>query len=133
MNPLHQDSRKIKILVVSESELWTASVLSLLANLPDAELLSTARGSLSAYQLVLEMQPHMLIMDDSLPLEEGLSMVSRIKQEEIPLYCIVAVPTSLQKGMAIRAGVDAVINQSSSSRELESALQTGWNYFRRES
>ena len=125
MNPPCDSSENLKILVVSVSELWTTSVMSVLATIPEVELLEIARGTLTAYQLVRDRQPHMLIMDDSLPLQEGLLMVTRMKQEGIPVYCIVMVPTTRQMKMAETAGVDDVVVRSGSSNQLETAVQTG--------
>lgn len=115
-------SGKTTILIVSAPGIWEVSIRSVLAALPDVELLDTAQGSLTAYQMVRDLRPHLLIVDDSLSIKEGLLLVTRIKAEGSPPYCIVVVPTARQEKMALAAGADAVILRSASSEKLAATV-----------
>ena len=117
-------SDKTTILLVSTSDLWTVSVRSLLASLPDIELLDTAHGSLTAYQTVLEKQPHLLIIDDSLPADEVQVLVTMIKAKTFTPYCIWVVPTARRKKLGSANVADAIVNRSSPSEQLVKAVKS---------
>lgn len=113
---------KTTILLVSTSDLWTVSVRSLLASLPDIELLDTAHGSLTAYQTVLEKQPHLLIIDDSLPADEAQMLVTMVRAKAFAPYCIWVVPTARHKKLGSANVADAIITRSGPSEQLIKAV-----------
>lgn len=110
------------VLLVSSSKFWTRTTRSVLATLPHIVLLDTAHGGLTAYKYVVEKQPHVLIIDDSLPDEEAQMLVNNIRAAALPTYCIRVVPTAQQKRLALANVADAVIARSSSSQQLITAV-----------
>lgn len=122
MDDKQATTKKTKIILVSTSDLWASSARTVLATMPNLELLEPAYGSLSAYQLVFEQQPHVLVIDDTLPFEEVLWLLNRIRSENIPLYFIAMLPTTRLRQVALAAGVDSVILHSGSTRQLEMAV-----------
>jgi DNA-binding NarL/FixJ family response regulator len=124
MEKIPAAAEKTRILPVSTSRLWSASARPVLSTLPNVELLETARGSLTAAQVVRESQPHIIIIDDSLPIEESLLIITGIKQEGIRVYCILMVSTTQMKENGYLAGADAVIFRTGSAHQLEQAVIT---------
>jgi len=121
---------KTTILLVCTSDIWNVSARSVLAPLPDFELLDTVHGGLTAYQTVLERQPHMLIIDNSLPVEEAEILITKLRAEACKTYCIWVVATARQKNLALANLVDAVILRSGSQQQLITAVLTARDHIK---
>lgn len=113
---------KTTVLLVSTSDLWTMSARSVLAALPGFELLDTAHGGLTAYQTVLDKQPDLLIVDDSLPTEEAQMLVNNVRAATRTTFCIWVVSTARQKKVAQANVADTVITNSGSTQQLITAV-----------
>jgi DNA-binding NarL/FixJ family response regulator len=121
VNPLSTPS-KLKVLIVSLSNIWTESVRAILASIPHFELLNVAHGGLGAYHLIREEQPALIIVGDTLPYDEMVRLLDLLRNEENRPYCIVMVPTGRYEQHARKAGADVVILRSASSERLIAAV-----------
>lgn len=114
---------KFKILVVSLSEIWARSVRAILVTLQDIELLSTARGGLTAYEAAQTELPHLMVVDDSLPSDEVLRLLELLNDLPQRPYCIAMVPSIRHKWFLLRAGADATVLRTRTSNDLISAVK----------
>lgn len=120
--PATRRMQTIKVLIVSTSDVWHRSVSSLLASFSHFQLLGSAHGGLTAYEMLREQRPHLLLIDNSLPQDEAFRLISAVKAVSQQIYCILLVATSRQARVALAAGADAVVLRSGSSRQLETAV-----------
>ena len=113
---------KLKILVVSLSNIWTRSVQAILASLEGFDLLDIAGGGLTAYEVALAEQPQLMVVDDSLPLDEVLRLLELLSQAPAHPYAIVVVPSIRHKWFMLRAGADATVLNTDTLADLLSAV-----------
>ncbi|MEZ4639468.1 MAG: hypothetical protein R2873_21845 [Caldilineaceae bacterium] len=111
-----------RILVVSLSEIWARSARAILATLADVDVLQTARGGLTAYEIVRSEHPDLMVIDDSLPSDEAQRLLELLSEAPHRPYCIAMIPSSRHKWFMQRAGADATVLRSNASNDLISAV-----------
>ena len=94
----------------------------MLALLPQIEIAGTAGGGLSAVNLTRKHPSALLIIDSSLPEDEILALLGKIKQEQPQIHCLVVAETSRQQAAVLAQGADAVILRSEPTERLADAL-----------
>lgn len=112
----------IKVLIVSTSDAWRRSICALLSSQRQFELLSAARGGLTAYQAAYAERPQLILIDDSLPQEEVLALVSAVNAMDETVTCIVLAPTTHHARAAQATGAEAIVVRSGTSWQLETAV-----------
>lgn len=120
----HTPSCKINLLVVSVSEIWAKSVRTILSSLQEFNLLDTAKGGLTAYEVIRERQPELLIIDDSLPSDEVLRLLKLLDDCVERPYSIVMVPSVRHEWFVRRAGADATVLRTHTSDQLIDAVHS---------
>lgn len=122
--------QKTKILIVSLSDIWATSAKALLSSKWNFDLLDTAFGALGAVEMVRDVRPEVVIIDDSLPSAETSRLLHVLKNTEPSPYCIVMIPSSRHGTKVLNSGADAVVLRYGSPDNLSSAVLTAYNRMR---
>jgi DNA-binding NarL/FixJ family response regulator len=102
---------KTKILIVDDHALFRLGVHTILAKEPDFEVVGEADDSASAFDLVVETSPDVVLVDLSLPSLGGIEATRRIKRE-LPSAAIILLAVDADEEAlfeALQAGASAFI------------------------
>jgi DNA-binding NarL/FixJ family response regulator len=115
----------IKLVIADDHEVVRCGLRSLLAN-ADVEVVAEAASGDEAFQLAKEKQPDVVLMDVRMEQGDGLSTLSRIKQElpDLPvlLFSNYDNPTYIARASAL--GASGYLLKGCSREELLSAVET---------
>ena len=118
----HSPPQKVAAIIVSRPGFSRQAIRTMLALLPQIEIAGTAGGGLSAVNLTRKHPSALLIIDSSLPEDEILALLGKIKQEQPQIHCLVVAETSRQQAAVLAQGADAVILRSEPTERLADAL-----------
>lgn len=103
------DKPKLRVLLVSTSNIWVRSMRTVLANWPDLDVPEAVTGGLTAFQSVPENYPCLIVVDSSIPTEEAVALVRSVKNGQQSCYCLVVIATSQAAPLFKRAGADDIV------------------------
>lgn len=92
----------MRLVVVDDLPLIREGIRSALREVPDVELVGEASGCDDALRLVRELQPHVVIMDATLPDGSGLDVTRKIK-ETMPAVEVLVMTDRLDDHQALDA------------------------------
>jgi len=106
------DSAKIQTIIAARPGVGREALRAIVGLLPQIEVTGTVGGGLSALNLAHKTPPSLLIIDSGLPEDESTALLSRIKQEQPQVRCLVLVETTQQQEIFLALGADAVVLRS---------------------
>ena len=116
----------IRVILADDHALVRAGLRSLMATLPDVEIVDEACNGREAVQLVCEREPDVVMMDISMPELNGLEATSRIRQERprtrVMMVSMHAAPEYVLQ--ALQAGATSFFVKDSTADELATAIRT---------
>ena len=65
----------VRILVVDDFEPWRRSIVSIIADDPELQVIHEASDGLEAVQMCQELQPDLVVLDLGLPKVDGLTLL----------------------------------------------------------
>ena len=74
------------------------------------KVVNVATGSLSASQLANEHHPDLIVIDSSVPFDDMLALIRKVKAENHGMRSLVITDTTQQKRRVIQAGADYTIS-----------------------
>jgi DNA-binding NarL/FixJ family response regulator len=113
----------LRVIVADDDASVRDDIRRALAGMTDLELVGTARDGAEAWNLVLQLQPDVLVLDDAMPIANGLDVASRLRME-LPMLRIVmyvSAPENCLQAAAI--GAAACISKGRPLEELLAALR----------
>ena len=99
--------KKIKVLIVDDSELIRQVLSEIINSAPDLEVVGTAEHPLDARDKIKQLNPDVLTLDVEMPKMDGYSLTSKIRQTTGLDHLYVILHTSLS-GVFNHAMVDKV-------------------------
>jgi DNA-binding NarL/FixJ family response regulator len=113
----------LRVIVADDDASVRDNVRRALAEITDLELVGTARDGAEAWNLVLQLQPDVLVLDDAMPIANGLDVASRLRTE-LPMLRIVMYVSAPENCLeAASIGAAACISKGRPLEELLAALR----------
>lgn len=101
MNNTNQ-TKKVKVLIVDDSNMFRASVIKGLESTPNIVIAGEAADAFEARDKIRELKPDVLVMDVVMPKMDGLTFLKQL-MEQYPLPCIIMSGTA-SEASALEAG-----------------------------
>jgi DNA-binding NarL/FixJ family response regulator len=121
----HQQLALVRILVVDDFEPWRRSIVSIIADDPELQVIHEASDGLEAVQMCQELQPDLVVLDLGLPKLGGLEAARRIR-EVSPDSKILFLSVILSKDVireALRIGAAGYVTKADALRDLLPAVR----------
>jgi two-component system, NarL family, response regulator LiaR len=116
---------KIQVLIVDDQEVVRRSLAVFLRAFDDFMLIGEATNGLEAVQLCASLQPHVILMDLTMPEMDGIT-ATRIISETYPQIHVIVLTSFSEQRMAesaLAAGADRYLGKTSSIDELANAIR----------
>ena len=116
----------MKILVADDHTLMRAGLVSLIARLPEMEVVAEAEDGRQALRLVRDLQPDIVLMDIAMPGLNGLEAAERI-HGILPAVKIIILSMHASEeyvAQALKAGASGYLLKDAATAELEMALKS---------
>lgn len=116
----------IRVLIVDDHQLVRKGIISLLATSAVVEVVGEAENGHAALARIPELQPDVVLLDLSMPVLDGLSVIKELQSQKAAPYILVLSSFSEDERVfaAIRAGALGVILKDASPDQLLDAIQT---------
>jgi len=115
----------IRILLAEDQAMVRGALSALLGLEPDIEVLGSAADGETAWRMLQQLQPDILVTDIEMPGLSGLELAQRIARHELPIK-VVIVTTFARAGYlrrALEAGVRGYLLKDAPSAQLARALR----------
>ena len=114
----------IKVLLADDDELFLESLKALIDRQPELEVVAAAENGLQAIELAAVLDIDAVVVDLHMPLLDGVTAVSRLRQDN-PSLCLIVLTGDSDVRLhraAIEAGADAVLEKHELARGLVDRL-----------
>lgn len=117
---------KNRTVIAEDHNLLRQGLCSLIGALPDFEIVGEARDGKEAVRQAIALQPHLVLMDLSMPGMNGIEATAQIKRRlpHIRVVALTAFKTDEYVREALHAGADGYVLKDASYEELASALRS---------
>jgi two-component system, LytTR family, response regulator LytT len=78
-------AQTISAILVDDEKLASEELAYLLKEFPDIEIIATASNGLEAVKLIEDLEPDLVFMDVQMPGLDGMSVIRKLKEKNIPL------------------------------------------------
>ena len=102
--------KKLSVLVVSPPGAWQRLLQMSIESSSFVEVVNVATGSLSASQFAIEQRPDLIVIDSSVPFDDMLALIRKVKAENHGMKSLVITDTTQQKRRVIQAGADFTVS-----------------------
>lgn len=102
-------SRKVRVLIVDDSNMFRATVIKGLESTPNVVIAGEAADAFEARDKINELKPDVLVMDVVMPKMDGLTFLKQL-MEQYPLPCIIMSGTA-SEASALEAGAAGFIKK----------------------
>lgn len=119
---MSSEKKKIKVLLISLPGMLQSVLRQTLAAKSDVDLVGVASGCLSAFSMIKQQSPELIVVDSNLPDAEIQELIQQVHAEQIKARFMVLTETIRQKEQATRAGADFVLRSDALSREFDFVL-----------
>jgi DNA-binding NarL/FixJ family response regulator len=115
----------VKVLLADDHVLVRAGLRALLERLPGIEIVGEADDGREAIRLVKALNPHIVLMDISMPGLNGLEAVDRLRTEYPDVIVIILSASANEEFVtqALRSGASGYLIKGGSPSELEVAIK----------
>lgn len=125
---------KIKILIVDDHAMVRESLSLALQIQPDFDIAGEARNGSEGVLLAQQLQPHVLLLDLSMPDFDGIEVTRRVREiaPRTRILILSGIHADARVYATVQAGVDGYIVKDATTTELASAIRHvagGDNYF----
>lgn len=115
--------RGVKLVVVDDHALFRAGLVSLLAQIPEIEVVGEAGDGLEALGVVRRTQPDVVLLDINMPRMGGVETVHALRQTEKARIIMLTISKNEQDLFgAIAAGADGYLLKNAEPDELRRAI-----------
>jgi DNA-binding NarL/FixJ family response regulator len=117
---------KHRILIAEDHSLLREGLRSMIAAIPNFEVVGEARDGKEAVQMALHLQPDVIMMDLSMPSMSGIEATVQIKRRnpQIKIIALTVYKSAEYVQEALKAGVDGYVLKDSTYTELVTAIQS---------
>jgi DNA-binding NarL/FixJ family response regulator len=120
-------SGQINVLIADDDELFLESLQALIDRQPELAVVAVAHNGLEAIELADRLAPDAVVVDLHMPLLDGVSALSRLRQDH-PHVCLIGLTGDSDAKLhraATEAGADAVLEKHELARGLVDRLGRG--------
>jgi DNA-binding NarL/FixJ family response regulator len=114
--------KRRRVLIVDDDSRSRDGLISLLATVPEIEVVAEAPNGLEAVQLVEEIQPDVVVMDILMPEMDGIEATQLIKKSWPEIAVIILTVSGDHKADSLVAGADAFLIKGAISESLLEAI-----------
>ena len=116
----------IRVLIVDDHQLVRKGIISLLATSEVVDVVGEAENGHTALARIPELRPDVVLLDLSMPVLDGLSVIKELQSQKTAPYILVLSSFSEDERVfaAIRAGALGFILKDASPAQLLDAIQT---------
>jgi two-component system response regulator NreC len=116
---------KIRVLIADDHTILRHGLRRILEGEPDMEVAGEAAGGVEAVKLAERLKPDVVIMDISMPDQDGIESTRQILKTESTRVLVLSVHLEPEViSAAVSAGASGYLAKDSSDRELISAIRT---------
>ena len=125
---------KIKILLIDDHALIRDGICAMLKDEEEIEIVGEAKNGQQGIEKIMELQPHVAIMDIMMPVMDGLEAAKMITEKDLNTYVIFLSMEVTEKSIdeAIKAGASGYLPKDSKKEVLVEAIKAvneGRTYF----
>jgi DNA-binding NarL/FixJ family response regulator len=115
----------VRILVVDDFEPWRRSIVSILEEDPELQVIHEASDGLEAVQMCQELQPDLVVLDVGLPKLSGLEVARQIRvlSPDSKILFLSVIPSQDVIREALRIGAVGYIAKADALRNLLPAVR----------
>jgi DNA-binding NarL/FixJ family response regulator len=115
----------VRILVVDDFEPWRRTIVSIIEEDPELQVIHEASDGLEAVQLCQELQPDLVVLDIGLPKLSGLEVARRIRvlSPHSKILFLSVIPSQDVMCEALRIGAAGYIAKADALRDLLPAVR----------
>ena len=115
----------VRILVVDDFEPWRRSIVSIIADDPELQVIHEASDGLEAVQMCQDLQPDLVVLDVGLPKLNGLEAARRIREvsPDSKILFLSAIASRDVMCEALRIGAAGYITKADALRDLLPAVR----------
>jgi len=116
---------KIKVLIVEDQTIVRQGIRAMLETRPDIHVVGEAADGREGVDRAMELQPHVVLMDISMPLMDGIIATTRIKQEDSSIQVLVLTGHDSEEHLfqLLKAGGSGYVLKYASIDELMQAIR----------
>jgi two-component system response regulator DesR len=117
----------ITVLLADDDELFLESLRALIERQPELTVVAAARNGLEAVELTDDLEPDAAVVDLHMPLLDGVTAVTRMRQDH-PSLCLIVLTGDADAQLhraAREAGADAILEKHEMARALVDRLAHG--------
>ena len=115
----------VRILVVDDFEAWRRSIVSIISDDPELQVIHEASDGLEAVQMCQELQPDLVVLDVGLPKLNGFEAARRIREVSpgSKILFLSVIPSQYVMREALRIGAAGYIAKMDALRDLLPAVR----------
>jgi DNA-binding NarL/FixJ family response regulator len=115
----------VRILVVDDFEPWRRTIVSIIEEDPELQVIHEASDGLQAVQMCEELQPDLVVLDVGLPKLSGLEVARRIRvlSPDSKVLFLSVIPSQDVIDEALRIGAFGYIAKADAVRDLLPAMR----------
>ncbi len=115
---------RIRIVVVDDHVLFRRGLVSLLADMPEFEIVGEAGNGLDAMDVVKANRPDIVLMDINMPRMDGILAVQGLREAKIPVKILMLTISQENDDLlgAIHAGADGYLLKNTEPEELRRSI-----------
>jgi DNA-binding NarL/FixJ family response regulator len=117
----------IKVLLADDDPLFLESLQTLIDHQPELNVVATAQNGLEALELADAVDPDAVVVDLHMPLLDGVSTLTRLRDDH-PNLCLIVLTGDADPALhaaATEAGADAVLGKDEMTKALLERLTAG--------
>ncbi len=118
--------KKIKILIAEDHTILRQSLVILLSQQEDIEVIGEASGGQEAYRKIVKLRPDIAILDISIPQLNGIDLAAKLRQEAVDIKIIILTMHKSEDFVtaALRAGVRGYVLKDNALEELIECIES---------
>jgi DNA-binding NarL/FixJ family response regulator len=102
--------KNIRIMIVSLPGVWQRVLQKNIEAHPDVNVIGVVSGSLSALQHASQHQPDLVLIDSSIPYDDAIVLIRKLKTENPKTLSIAITDTTQQRRKIIQMGADYTLS-----------------------
>jgi DNA-binding NarL/FixJ family response regulator len=112
MNAPNETERRLRVLVADDHAMYRIAVQQLVNTAPDLEVAGVARDGHEAWNMTLELNPDVVVLDGDMPFVSGVEVLSRLRTEMPQVRIVMNTSDPAHSEIARRLGADSVAKEA---------------------
>lgn len=104
--------RRMRVLVADDHAMYRIAVQQLVNTAPDLEVAGVARDGAEAWNMTLELNPDVVVLDSDMPIVSGIEVLTRLRTEMPRVRIVLNSSDAVASEIARRLGADCVAKEA---------------------